>query len=180
MQSSEGIDPVCETPISFGCVGNVEKCSPIFSVSEIGDYCRGQYSRLSDGDRDTVSENYCYRHPNVNECKCIMRSSNEDYKKLKIGNPFSDSCWYIPCSNRFQYFVPSAFDVITKCPQNICQIVYDISKVHGVDLNNIKNDINCDFSNGGVIPDPTSLPNWVYIASLLIITAFIFVYSIKK
>ena len=174
------IDPLCETPVNFGCVNGNASCSPIFSVSEIGDYCRDQFSKLTAGGRDTVMENYCLRHESSNECKCVNRALNTDYQKLKLGNPYSDACWYIPCANRFQYFVPSEFNKTTKCPQNMCQIVYDISKVHNVDIHDIENDINCDFSNSGAIPDPTVIPSWIYITMLVIAGAYILVYSLKK
>lgn len=182
----DAIDPLCEIPVNFGCLvypdtpTPLEKCSPIFSVSEIGDYCRGQFSKLTNGGRDTVMENFCLKNEDAQECKCVNRAYDPDYQKLKLDNPYSDSCWYIPCSNRFQYFVPSSFNVQTKCPQNICQIVYDIAQVHDVDINHIKNEINCDFSNGGVIPDPTALPSWIYVAALGIMAGFIMVYALAK
>lgn len=174
------IDALCEKPVNFGCINNASSCSPIFSVSEIGDFCRGQFSKLSSGDRDTVMENYCLKHEKSDECKCMNRSLNQDYITLKKNNPFSDACWYTPCANRFQYFVPSDFNKTTKCPQNICQIVYEISKVHDITDHDIVNDINCDFTNSGVIPDPAAIPGWIYICMLVIATTYIFVYSLKK
>ena len=175
------IDPLCQQPTTIGCPTIGTKCSPIFSRSEIGDYCRQKYGLLSDGDRDTVIENYCLRN-DTEECKCANRSNNPDYTKLKQGNPYSDACWYIPCANRSRYFVPSDFNKQIQCPQNICQIVYDISKIHDVDINKVKNDINCDFTGGGIIPTPGgsgSLPNAVYYGSVLLAVLFILVYATK-
>lgn len=174
------IDPLCEIPTTIGCSTKDQTCSPIFSTSEIGDYCRQQFATLTSGGKDTVIENYCLKNEHASECKCVNRILNPDYNKLKIGNPYSDACWYIPCANRNQYFIPSEFDSTIKCPQNICQIVYNISEVNDVDLNHIKNDINCDFSNGGVIPDPTQLPNWIYVVGLVLFASFILIYSLKK
>lgn len=174
------IDPVCNQTVNFGCPHLQFDCSPIFSQSEVGDYCRKQFSLLTPGGRDTVMENYCLRHTNAPECKCANRSLNPDYVKLKLGNPYPDFCWYIPCANRFQYFTPSEFDAVDGCPKNICQIVYDISQVHDVHIDNIKQDINCDFKNGGVIPDASTLPKWIYAGALVIFAAFILVYSLKK
>jgi hypothetical protein len=125
-------------------------------------------------------EDYCLRHTDAEECKCVNRSLNQDYLKLKLGNPYSDSCWYIPCANRFQFFTPSDFEKVTECPSNICQVVYNISQVHDVDIDHIKNDINCDFSDGGNIPDPTRLPKWLYVSALITLALFIIVYSFKN
>lgn len=170
---------ICSQPTTVGCI-NGEKCSPVFSLSQIGDYCRNQYKRLSSSDRDTYIENFCLRNEDIKECKCVNRSLNPDYQKLKLGNPYSDACWYIPCTDRMRYFAQSDFDKPLQCPKNICQIVYDIAKVNDVDIDNIKNDINCDLSNGGVIPDSSSLPSWIYIAGIVVFAAFILVYSLKK
>jgi hypothetical protein len=177
------IDPICESQTDVGClpvINNVSGgCSPIFSVSEVGDYCRNLYSQMSDGDRDTVMQNYCDRYINAEECKCARRSSNPDYKKLKLDNPYSDACWYIPCANRYQFFVPSSFNKVSKCPENICQIVFNTSQTHDVNMDHIKNDINCDFSNGGVIPTPDGIPNVIYYGMVAVFVAFIMIYAIK-
>jgi len=176
------IDPLCEIPIAAACTNNTRLCSPLFSASEIGDYCRQQFSRLSDSAKDTVMENYCIRNDSE-ECKCINRSSNEDYIKLKKSNPYMDSCWYIPCANRSRYLVTSDFNVDTKCPENICQIIVDTAQTHDVDIDHIKNDINCDFTSGGTIPVPSdagTLPPIVFYGSICIAVAFIIVYALKK
>lgn len=176
------IDPLCEAAMTVGCADNVNAgkyCSPIFSKTEIGDYCRWQFAALSPGDRDTVVEDYCLKYPDSTECKCVNRSDDADYKKLKLNNPYSDKCWYLPCSDRLKYFVTSDFDRAVQCPSNICQIVYDIAQVHDVDLSGVGHYINCDFNNGGVIPSPNRVPLALYGAIVLVILAFIYVYYEK-
>ena len=173
------VDDVCTRPTSAGCK-NGGTCAPIYSTSQIGDYCRNQYTRLTPQDRDTYIENYCLRNELEEECKCVNRSNNADYIKLKLGNPYPDGCWYVPCTDRMRYFALSDLDKEISCPQNICQFVYNISQVHDVNIDHIKNDINCDFSHGSVIPDPSgTFPSWIYIATLSIFAAFIFVYFFK-
>jgi hypothetical protein len=75
--------------------------------------------------------------------------------------------------------VPSEFNKETKCPENICQIIFDTAETHDVKIDDIKNDINCDFTGGGVIPVPGGISNIVYYGSIAIAIAFIVVYAIK-
>lgn len=174
------IDPLCEVPTEFGCMDNSKTCSPLFSKSLIGNYCRDEYSKLNASGRDTVMQDYCIRHPDSDECKCVSRSSEPNYVRLKVGNPYSDACWYTPCTNRFQYFIPSEFEREIQCPQNVCQLVYNISDTRDVDVSKIKNDINCDFSTQGGIPTITTTPSWIYISAIVIFALYILVYLFKK
>lgn len=192
---SNVIDPLCERPIEFGCVDNSHKCSPLFSKSVIGDYCRDEYAQLSPGDRDTVMQNFCLRNPRSEECKCASRSDEATYLRLKSGQPFSDACWYVPCTNRFQYFIPSEFDGKLECPQNVCQIVYNISEQRNLDMSDIKNDINCDFNTRGGggggekekekekdknVPATKTSISRIYYYALVVLALYILVYLIKK
>jgi hypothetical protein len=96
---------------------------------------------------------------------------------LKQGNPFLDSCWYIPCANAERYFIPSELKRGDECPKNICQIVFDISQAHDVDIDHVKADISCDFSGGGMMPK--NIVPWYYIAALALVSVLLFVYALK-
>lgn len=176
---------ICENPVKYGCINGQHSCSPIFSQSNIGDYCRSMLAKMSKSASDTLIENYCIKNENAEECKCINRSTNPDYIRLKNhGNIYPDACWYTPCLNKMHYFVTSRFDEPVSCPANICQEVYNISKTADINLDNLKHEINCDFSNGGVIPSSynggVELPTWLYVATLIVVLAFIMVFALKR
>lgn len=155
-------------------------CSRLFSTESDGDYCRQKFNALSDKEKDVWMKNYCIRN-NTDDCKCINRTSNDDYNKLKQGNPFSDTCWYIPCANSDNFLVPSEFSKSSSCPNNICQIVYDISQAHNVDIEDNKNDINCNFggatSGGG--GKSSSRFKWFYICLVILFIILLVVYAMK-
>jgi hypothetical protein len=164
---------------TFTCpIDMVGGCSRYFSNEKDGDYCRDLYNNMTPTEKDSVIMNYCTRNQ-TDDCKCANRSTNPEYQKLKQGNPFSDACWYIPCSNDQQFFTPSEFSGNPDCPSNICQIVYNISQAHDVDIDHIKNDINCDFSGGKYIPKPPPII-WVYFAGMILTVILLFVYAGKK
>lgn len=160
------------------CPPNMSSCSRYFSIAEDGGYCRDKFNNMTDAQRDSVMREYCLRN-DTEDCRCVNRTLNKDYLALKQNNPFSDACWYIPCANKARYFVPSHFlGPKVDCPSNICQIVYDISKVHDVDLERNKNYINCDFSGGGYVPPFGEI--WFYVVGLLLAVLFLSVYAAKK
>ena len=64
-----------------------------------------------------------------------------------------------------------------ECPENICQIVFDISQAHDVDIDHIKADINCDFSGSGKYPNH-NVP-WYYIVILILTIILLVIYTIK-
>ena len=151
-------------------------CSRFFSTGKDGDYCRALYNEYTPSQRDAIIADYCLRH-NTADCKCANRAANFNYGKLKQGNPFSDVCWYIPCANKSRFLVPSEFTGNPTCPLNVCQIVYDISQAHNVDIDHVKNEISCDFSGSGFKPKPLNA-NMYYIAMILSVTLLI-VYALK-
>jgi hypothetical protein len=169
-------DAFCESKTLTDCPPDMKNgCSRYFAVNKDGDYCRDLFNKKSDVEKDISIFNYCTRN-NTNECKCVNRVCDPDYLKLKQGNPFLDSCWYIPCANSTRYLIPSELKRQGECPDNICQIVFDISQAHDVDIDHIKADINCDFSGGGL---PNHIVPWYYIAALALSVVLLLIYALK-
>ncbi len=131
----------CGRPVPT-CPAGLSTCSRYKSVGEGGDVCREWFATLkSDYLRDAVAENYCFRH-NTDDCRCVNRSTTDEYKNLKRGNPINDRCWFVPCANPSRYFVPS--DLMTgSCPENVCEIIFNIYKDRDVTI--YDNDISCNF-----------------------------------
>ena len=170
-------DAFCESKTITDCPPEMKDgCSRYFAVNEEGDYCRDLFNKKSDEEKDISIFNYCTRN-NTAECKCVNRVYDKDYLKLKENNPFLDSCWYIPCANSTRYLVPSEMKRGGECPENICQIVFDISQAHDVDIDHIKADINCDFSGSGKFPNH-NVP-WYYIVILILTIILLVIYTIK-
>jgi len=167
----------CESKTTKDCPPDMKDgCSRYFAVNSDGDYCRDLFNKKSDVEKDISIFNYCTRN-NTNECKCVNRVYDPAYIKLKQGNPFLDSCWYIPCANSTRYLIPSELKRQGECPDNICQIVFDISQAHDVDIDHIKADINCDFSGGGGLPN--HIVPWYYIAALALSVVLLLIYALK-
>lgn len=171
------VNAFCQTKTKTCPVEMKDGCSRYFSTGPDGDYCRQIFNELSDSEKDAAISNYCSRY-STDDCKCANRSFDKDYLKLKQGNPFSDACWYIPCANSTRYLVPSEFKENPDCPANICQIVFDISQAHDVDIDHVKSEINCNFS-GGKYPKHSPFL-WYYIGGIVLSLVLLLVYGQKK
>lgn len=172
-------DAFCQSRVVTCPDGMSEGCSRYFSVDATGDYCRASFNEKSDAEKNTAIFNYCSRH-DTDDCKCANRSKDVSYENIKKGNPFPDSCWYIPCSNSSRYLIPSDYKQNTNCPQNICQIVFDISQARNVDIDNMKSDINCNFN--GMSPPPVVTPTtikWYYLGILSLSILLLLIYALK-
>jgi len=128
-------------------------CSRFTSTDEEGSLCRAWASSVGPL-ADTAKLAYCANNPNAEECKCINRASDPDYIKLGLRSLGQDQCWFLPCRNAERYLVPSNLQQPVQCP-NVCQQIYDIvAENYGtVNLQNLQNTINCDFS--GIRPPVT-------------------------
>jgi len=129
------------------------RCSRFLSTDDEGSLCRawaGTVGALADSSKLA----YCASNPNAQECKCINRASDPDYIRLGLRSLGQDQCWYLPCRNAETYLVPSVLQQPVQCP-NVCQQIYDIvAENYGtVNLQNLQNTINCDFS--GIRPPVT-------------------------
>lgn len=169
-------DAFCQSKVATCPPGYTSGCSRYLSSESDGDYCRSIFNNLSDAEKDSAIANYCSRN-STEDCKCANRSFDPDYVRLKQGNPFSDACWYIPCANSANYLVPSEFNKNPDCPANICQIVFDISQAHNVDIDHLKSDINCDFGGGKYPPHSPLL--WYYISGLVLALILLIAYASK-
>lgn len=170
-------DAYCQSKVTGVCPPDMpDGCSRYFAVDETGDYCRNLFNSKTDAEKDAAILNYCTRN-NTNDCKCANRSYNADYVRLKQGNPFSDACWYIPCANSSRYLVPSEFKHAANCPEDICQVVFDIAQAHDVDIDHLKLDINCDFSGGGFPHYSTVM--WYYIGAYALAIILLIIYAQK-
>lgn len=170
-------DAYCQSKVTGVCPPDMpDGCSRYFAVDETGDYCRNLFNSKTDAEKDAAILNYCTRN-NTNDCKCANRSDNADYVRLKQGNPFSDACWYIPCANSSRYLVPSEFKHAANCPEDICQVVFDIAQAHDVDIDHLKLDINCDFSGGGF--PHYSIVMWYYIGAYALAIILLIIYAQK-
>jgi len=166
----------CQTKVNTCPQEMIGGCSRYFSVNPDGDYCRKIFNDQTDAQKDIAIANYCSRNDTV-DCKCANRSNDPDYVKLKQGNPFPDSCWYIPCANAQRYLVPSEFKHNPNCPENICQIVFDISQAHDVNIDHLKADINCDFG-GGKYPNHSPYL-WYYVIGYILAGILLIIYASK-
>jgi len=139
------VDERCFKPVQ-NCPEGLATCSAFKGVDPISDSCRLWFADLkTDRERDAVMENYCFRY-NTTDCRCVNRSNTREYRELKKGNVIDDKCWFLPCANPERYFVTSDLQQGT-CPNNVCEIIYDIYKDRDVSIYN--NDMVCDMSGSG-------------------------------
>ena len=139
------------------CPNGMKNCSRLKSIGEGGDECRKWFEKQPVNVQDASIQNYCLRN-NTDDCKCVNRSKSDAYRTAKGSYVFSDGCWYVPCANKSgQYLVPSQL-VNPTCPDNVCTQVYNFVKTRDVKLDNIKNDIMCDFSSKTSPVKPVPIP----------------------
>ena len=141
-KSDELMNGYCGQPVPT-CPEGMKSCSRYKSIGEGGDRCRSWYANLaSDYVRDAMALNYCFRH-DTEDCRCVNRTLADEYKALKPGNPINDSCWFVPCSNPGRFFVPSNLTKDRTCPENVCEIIFNIYKDRDVTI--YDNDLVCNF-----------------------------------
>ena len=134
------------------CPNEMKSCSRLKSIGEGGDECRKWFESKPTNIQDATIQNYCLKN-NTEDCKCVNRFKNDSYISGKGSYVFSDGCWYIPCANKSgQYLVPSNL-IKPDCPKNVCTQVYDFIKTGNVSIDNVKNDIMCDFSSQKAVKD---------------------------
>lgn len=129
-----------------------KQCCKLNSADDEGDACRIWYNKQPASTQDSTVTNFCFKYENSPDCKCINRSRDPVYNTVKKHSPFNDGCWYAPCASRSKYLVSNDLKTPT-CPGNVCQIVLESLQNNNVDIDNVKNTINCTF------PPPPSPPS---------------------
>ena len=122
---------------------SMTKCSRLKSTGKDGELCRGWFNQQPKAIQDTVVQNYCTVN-NTPDCKCVNRAQQDVYKSLKVGKVINDGCWYTPCANPQSYLQTTDVEA-PSCPDNFCDVIYNIVKDRDVTIDNIKNDVNCVF-----------------------------------
>ncbi|ATE87178.1 myristylated membrane [Shrimp hemocyte iridescent virus] len=127
------------------CTNGMKECIMIKSKTNLGKICEEWFETLSKERKDYVMRDYCAEN-DTEDCACINRTQNLDYRKKKEnGYFFNDGCWFVPCANKMgKYLIPSDVSNPT-CPSNVCNVIYDLEKNMDVNFQNNYNDINCDF-----------------------------------
>lgn len=138
------------------CPDGERECSRIFSTGEGSTECRTWFDAQPSEAKDAIMHNYCIRH-NTSDCRCVNRSIADSYRAMKGAKSINDGCWFIPCANPSKHFVPSHL-VKPTCPDKICQQLFDFMNVEKINISDVKNDINCDFS-GSSGSGPTPVPS---------------------
>lgn len=148
--NNDVIAQTCFQP-ETNCANGLKECSRIKSLANGSDYCRLWYENLPAQTQDAYMESYCIRH-NTQDCDCVLRSNKDSYNLLKGMHSYNDGCWFLPCADNLKYFVPSDLRKPT-CPTNICQVIIDVANAEHVNIDDIKNDIVCNFGPQPPSPD---------------------------
>lgn len=128
------------------CPNRMKSCSRLKSIGEGGDECRKWFESKPKNIQDATIQNYCLRN-DTEDCKCVNRAKNNAYIAGKGSYVFSDGCWFVPCANKSgQYLVPSNL-IKPDCPSEVCTQVLEFVKTGNVSIDNLKNNITCDFSS---------------------------------
>lgn len=127
------------------CPKGMKECSRLKSIGEGGNECRFWFEKQPDYIQDAAMQNYCLRH-NTKDCKCVNRANSHIYQALKGSHSINDGCWYSACANEGQYLVPTHL-INPTCPDKMCQVIFDIIKDRDVSIDNVQNDIVCNFKH---------------------------------
>ena len=145
------------TPCS-DCPDGNKFCSYLKGTSALANHIQTWFGKQPPGEQDIMMGAICNKHTDMPECKCLNRQLDPDYMKWVNRLPMSDSCWYIACKNTVQNLVTNVLQRPT-CPQNVCQVIYDIHDVTGsVEFSQNTNLITCTGAPPGPNPNPTPTP----------------------
>jgi hypothetical protein len=149
------IDPVTNTKRA--------RCSRFHDAGQSGTKCREWASKMkatSAGVQivNNTFDEFC-RANNTDDCKCINRTKDSLYNKIKADPAFgklNDVCWWKPCQQATDYLVTS--ELKADCTAVICQ---NITNITGSTINDIKQEgkINCDASTSPSPPTPSPSPS---------------------
>lgn len=154
------------------CPDGIGECSRLKSIDLDGSECRNWLSTLTPSQQDSVISTYCLLN-NTDDCKCVNRNFYDSYQKLKSINPYNDGCWYAPCSDTQKNLVPSHL-LEPDCPDNICQVIFDIYDTGNVSFDDIKNDISCNFPETSISKKNFKFNEDFLLIPIIIIIIFLF------
>lgn len=143
------------------CPSGMKECSRLKSIGEGGNECRTWFEKQPAHIQDATIQNYCL-HNKTEDCKCVNRGESDVYNAMKGAHSINDGCWFNACANRSgKYLVPTQL-VNPKCPDKICQVLFDIIKDGNVSIDHVQNDIVCKFDRHPSEPSkplPPTNPN---------------------
>jgi hypothetical protein len=162
-------------------------CSYRFTTNaEILQFVTNWWTTTKPENRDMIATNFCNLHENMTECACKKRGQNKIYQALKRGNPISDCCWWMPCSNPDQFFVDSkdqGAQCGKGCPKSICENIIAAYEGSTLNINDVKNYISCGNipSKGG---DDNTRPLWqkilFFVLPITIFVVILLIYEFPK
>lgn len=168
-----------ESIMSDVCVRNHTNCAwgrnCIFfnSTNPFAVKCRAWFRAKDRLEQDFLLKSYCSRNESADDCQCINRINNKQYRMVKQNYPFYDKCWYIPCVDSNQLQLSEMIEQPARaCPRNVCQIIYDLHSNRSVLLRENTNNIICDF-HGLVDRDGGGGGDWVSVVTLGLSLLFI-------
>ncbi len=154
------------------------QCSRLRANNEGGLLCREWAALNPDLAEDAMME-YCQKYPRSQDCGCIGRENDPEYRALKQYAPENDGCWYAPCTQSQNYLIPADLrDPI--CPDNFC------AEINRGFIEEQKNFIEYDAAQEATIcpltqPERPPSPDWIILllwAFLLILVIALVVFGI--
>lgn len=136
----------CVHQVARNCPAGMRYCSRIKSKNEGGLLCREWMNTLSSNtERDSVKREYCL-YNNTDDCKCINRTKNEDFKQLKLDGTTlaSAHCWYKPCEDNDNLLLEEENKAI--CTAQVCQSIINAQARGNIDISKNLSSLNCNFS----------------------------------
>lgn len=92
-------------------------CSTLTSYRDTAEHARVWFNMLDDKRRDHIVQEICMKGQNMDECKCIQRSTDPVYGKVERYNADGrrDKCWWKPCQNADRFLIRSDMYNYNKC-----------------------------------------------------------------
>lgn len=166
-QNENIMNDVCLRSSSSCRKGN--NCVFFNSTNPFAVKCRAWLIDRSVFERDFLLRNYCNQHRLAEDCVCINRLNEPQYRMIKQNYPFNDKCWYLPCVDQNQLRLSDMTRPESEgCPQNVCQIIYNLHHNRDVLLRENTNHITCDFK--GVATQTTrNGGGWLFVAVCVVL-----------
>lgn len=139
-------------PIDNKTNKEMETCLNWRRTDPIGLECR---KILSKKDMVDSSVAFCGVNPNAEDCRCVNRALQDDYKVKKNFREENDYCWYTPCASG--YYLKENLDQFV-CNSKLCQVNFNIGEV-GESVNLESMNVECFLdAKKNKEPAPSSSP----------------------